>query len=76
MSISGWPAARPVPEARVLGMRAGGPSTPDDVGVKTFDGRHLTTREEILEWLAEIEADRAAGRFVDLSAGTDLSKLR
>lgn len=49
-------------------MRVGGPSTPDDVGVKTFDGRHLQTKEEILEWLAEIEADRAAGRTVDLSA--------
>lgn len=49
-------------------MGAGGPSTPDDVGVKTIDGRHLKTKDEILEWLAEIEADRVAGRFVDLSA--------
>lgn len=49
-------------------MRAGGPSTPDDVGVKTFDGRDLQTKEEILEWLAEIDADRAAGRSVDPSA--------
>lgn len=49
-------------------MRAGGSPTPDDVGIKTFDGRHLKTKEEILEWLAEVEADRAAGRLLDLSA--------
>lgn len=49
-------------------MRAGGSPTGDDVGIKTFDGRHLKTKDEILEWLAEIEADRAAGRLVDLSA--------
>jgi hypothetical protein len=46
-------------------VRRGGPATDDDVSV-TRDGRRLDSREAVLAWLAEVEADRAAGRFVDL----------
>jgi hypothetical protein len=35
--------------------------TTDDVTV-LFDGRRLDSRAKVLEWLAEIEADRAIGR--------------
>ena len=35
--------------------------TPDDVTV-LFDGRRLDSKAKVLEWLAEIDADRAAGR--------------
>lgn len=44
-------------------MRAGGPPTPDDVTILT-DGRHLDSKEAVLEWWAEVEAERAAGRMV------------
>lgn len=37
------------------------PPTPDDVTV-LFDGRRLDSKEKVLEWLAEIESDRTAGR--------------
>jgi hypothetical protein len=36
------------------------PPTSDDVTV-TLDGRRLDTKEKVLEWLAEVEADRASG---------------
>jgi hypothetical protein len=35
--------------------------TADDVTI-LFDGRRLDSRAKVLEWLAEIEADRAIGR--------------
>lgn len=41
-------------------VRHAGPSTPDDVPV-TRDGRRLDTKDKVLAFLAEIEADRAAG---------------
>lgn len=68
--------APPVPEAmaeRVLSLsgeefvarvRAAGPSTADDVSI-TRDGRRLDSKEAFLAWLAEVEADREAGRRVD-----------
>jgi hypothetical protein len=43
---------------------AAGRSTPDDVSI-TRDGRRLDSREAVLAWLAEVEAERAAGRYVD-----------
>jgi len=46
------------------------PPTTDDVGIRTFDGRHLKTKDEILEWLAEVQADREAGRGIDVDADT------
>jgi hypothetical protein len=46
-------------------VRRGGRATADDVSV-TRDGRRLDSREAVVAWLAEVEADRAAGRFVDL----------
>jgi hypothetical protein len=36
------------------------PPTPDDVSI-TLDGRRLDFKEKVLEWLAEIEAERKAG---------------
>jgi len=36
------------------------PPTPDDVSI-TLDGRRLDSKEKVLEWLAEIEAEREAG---------------
>ena len=36
------------------------PPTNDDMTV-TLDGRRLDTKEKVLEWLAEVEADRARG---------------
>jgi hypothetical protein len=44
------------------------PPTSDDVTV-TLDGRRLDSKEKVLEWLAEIESDRAAGRTVADSFG-------
>lgn len=43
-------------------VRAAGPATDDDVSV-TLDGRRLDSKEAVLAWLAEVEAERAAGRF-------------
>jgi hypothetical protein len=36
------------------------PPTPDDFSI-TLDGRRLNSKEKVLEFLAEIEAERAAG---------------
>ncbi|MGQ0744314.1 MAG: helix-turn-helix domain-containing protein [Acidimicrobiales bacterium] len=47
--------------ARVLGAP---PPTVDDVSI-TLDGRRLDSKEAVLAWLAEVEAERAAGRFVN-----------
>lgn len=45
-------------------IRAGAPPTADDVSI-TRDGRRLDSKEAVLAWLAEVEADRAAGRHVE-----------
>ena len=37
------------------------PPTPDDVTI-TLDGRRIDSKEKAIAWLAEIEADRAAGK--------------
>jgi hypothetical protein len=39
----------------------GRPPTPDDVTI-TLDGRRIDSKEKAIAWLAEIEADRAAGK--------------
>ena len=49
-------------------VRAAAPSTPDDVSI-TLDGRRLDSKEGVLAWLAEVDADRAAGRCVDFDDG-------
>ncbi len=49
----------------VTRAQAGAPSTPDDVSI-TRDGRRLDSKEAVEAWLAEVEAERAAGRYVDL----------
>ncbi len=49
----------------VARVRAGEPPTADDVSI-TLDGRRLDSKEAVLAWLAEVEADRAAGRRVPL----------
>jgi hypothetical protein len=41
------------------GMRQARPPTLDDVTV-LWDGRRLDSREAVMEWLAEVEAKRAA----------------
>jgi hypothetical protein len=48
----------------VESVRHAGPSTPDDVSV-TWDGRRLDTKDKVLAFLAEIEADRTAGVSLD-----------
>ena len=52
----------------IAGVRVAAPSTPDDVSI-TRDGRRLDSKEAVLAWLAEVEADRAAGRCVDFDDG-------
>jgi hypothetical protein len=37
------------------------PPTADDVTI-TLDGRRIDSKEKAIAWLAEIEADRAAGK--------------
>jgi hypothetical protein len=39
----------------------GRPPTPDDVTI-TLDGRRIDSKEKAIAWLAEIDADRAAGK--------------
>jgi hypothetical protein len=45
-------------------VKAAAPPTPDDVSI-TRDGRRLDSKEAVEAWLAEVEAERAAGRYVD-----------
>ena len=45
-------------------VRAAAPSTPDDVSI-VRDGRRLDSKDAVVAWLAEVEADRAAGRYVE-----------
>ena len=51
-------------EEFIARVRAGAPSTADDVSI-TRDGRRLETKEAVLAFLAEVEADRAAGHHVE-----------
>ena len=46
-------------------MSHAAPPTPDDVTV-LWDGRRLNSREAVMEWLAEVDAQRA-----EKAAGTD-----
>ena len=45
-------------------VRHGPPPTADDVSI-TMDGRRLDTKDKVLAFLAEIEAERAAGVTVE-----------
>lgn len=47
------------------------PRTPDDVSI-TLDGRRLDSKEAVLAWCAEVEADIAAGRLVTLADGSQV----
>lgn len=44
-------------------LRGAPPRTSDEVSI-TMDGRRLDSKEKVLAFLAEIEADRTAGRLV------------
>jgi hypothetical protein len=44
-------------------LRNAPPPTADDV-IVLFDGRRLDTKEKVLAWLEEVNADRAAGRSI------------
>lgn len=48
----------------MAGFVAAAPPTQDNVSV-TRDGRRLDSKEAVLAFLAEVEADRAAGRRVE-----------
>jgi hypothetical protein len=54
-------AAQPVLTAEELAeaLRHAPPPTPDDVTILR-DGRRLDSRQAIMEWLVEVEAERAA----------------
>jgi hypothetical protein len=43
--------------------------TPDDVSISR-DGRRLDSKDAVLAWCADVEADIAAGRLVTLDDGT------
>ena len=47
-------------EEVIARMRHAEPVTADDVTI-LWDGRRLDSREAVLEWLAEVDALRAAG---------------
>jgi hypothetical protein len=49
----------------VVRVRAAAPSSADDVSI-TRDGRRLDSSSAVVEWLAEVDADRAAGRYLEL----------
>jgi hypothetical protein len=53
-------AAKPVLTAEELfeRVRNAGPSNPDDVTI-LWGGRRIDSREAAMEWLAEVEAERA-----------------
>lgn len=55
-------------EEFVARLREAGPPTSDDISI-TRDGRRLDSKEAVLAWLAEVEADRAAGRPVEFDDG-------
>lgn len=47
------------------------PPTADDVS-GTLDGRRLDSKEAVLAWIAEVEADIAAGYLVTLADGSQV----
>lgn len=47
------------------------PRTHDDVTI-TSDGRRLDSKDAVLAWCADVEADLAAGRLVTLDDGTQV----
>lgn len=64
-------AREPLPlsgEEFLARVRQAAPSTDDDVSI-TRDGRRLDSKEAVLAWLAEVDAERVAGHCVDLDDG-------
>ena len=59
-----WDALPITDDEFIARVRAAPPATDDDVSI-TRDGRRLDSKEAVLAWLAEVEADRAAGRHVE-----------
>lgn len=53
------------------GLKNAPPPTADDVSL-TLDGRRLDSKEAVLAWLADVEADIAAGRLVTLDDGSQV----
>ena len=51
-------------EEIVARVRAAATPTPDEVSILR-DGRRLDSKDAVVAWLAEVEADRAAGRYVE-----------
>ena len=51
-------------EEFVARAQAAGAATPDD-GSITRDGKRLDSEDAVLTWLAEVEAARAAGRYIE-----------
>jgi hypothetical protein len=62
-------AAQPVMTAEELieRVRHAPPPTPDDVTI-LWDGRRLDSREAVMEWLAEVDAKRAAEAAAPIGA--------
>jgi hypothetical protein len=62
-------AAQPVMTAEELieRVRHAPPPTPDDVTI-LWDGRRLDSREAVMEWLAEVDAKRAAEAVAPIGA--------
>lgn len=58
-------------EEMQAGLKDAPPPTADDVSV-TLDGRRLDSKEAVLAWLADVEADLAAGRLVTLDDGSQI----
>jgi hypothetical protein len=55
------PARRIMTGDKWAAADVGRPPTPDDVTI-TLDGRRIDSKENAIAWLAEIDADRAAGK--------------
>lgn len=45
--------------------------TDDEVSI-TLDGRRLDSKEAVLAWLAEVDADIVAGRLITLDDGSQI----
>lgn len=58
-------------EEMQAGLKNAPPPTTDDVSI-TLDGRRLDSKEAVLAWLADVEADIAAGRLVTLDDGSQV----
>jgi hypothetical protein len=65
MSTSGLAGGLPLTgEEFVARVRVAAPSTADDVSILR-NGRRLDSKDAVVAWLAKVETDRAAGRYVE-----------